>query len=61
MKDKRIKMDCPFCGHDKSDIQLIVCFKNLSGTFVEVKCPECGVKFTGYGKENIINKWNRRV
>ena len=61
MTDKRIKIDCPFCGHNKSDIQVIECFKNSKGCYVEVRCPECGVKFSGYGKQRMIDKWNRRV
>lgn len=62
MTDKRIKMDCPFCGHDKSDIQVItVGSRKKEGVWVEVRCPECGVRFSGYGKQNIINKWNRRI
>lgn len=61
MTDKRIKMDCPFCGNDKSNIQVIVICKIKDGNYCEIYCPECGVKFSGFGKQNIINKWNRRV
>lgn len=60
MTDKRIKEDCPFCGHDKSDIQIVDYGKSSKGYFVEIRCPECGVKFSGYGKQNMIDKWNRR-
>lgn len=61
MTDKRIKMDCPFCGHDKSNIQVIVSWENKNGKYCEVRCPKCGVKFAGYGKQNMIDKWNCRV
>ena len=61
MTDKRIKMDCPFCGHDKSDIQIITFGKNKNGVFGEIYCPECGAKFSGLGKQNLIDKWNRRI
>lgn len=61
MTDKRIKMDCPFCGHDKSDIQIVTMGRSSQGVFAEIRCPECGVKFSGYGKQNMIDKWNRRV
>ena len=60
MTDKRIKEDCPFCGHDKSDIQLHLIGNTSKGNYVEVYCPECGVRFIGYGKQNVIDKWNRR-
>ena len=60
MTDKRIKEDCPFCGHDKSDIHLYLIGHNNKGNYVEIGCPECGVKFSGYGKQNMIDKWNRR-
>ena len=61
MTDKRIKMDCPFCGHDKSDIQITELVKCKNGNYCEIYCPECGAKFSGYGKQNVIDKWNRRV
>lgn len=61
MTDKRIKMDCPFCGCDKSNIQVIVAWENNNGKYCEVRCPDCNVKFTGYGKQNMIDKWNCRV
>lgn len=60
MTDKRIKEDCPFCGHDKSDIQLYLIGHDIDGYLVEVSCPECGVKIIGCGKQNTIDKWNRR-
>ena len=61
MTDKRIKMDCPFCGHDKSDIQIVILEGNKNGAIGEIRCPNCGVKFSGFGKQNLIDKWNRRV
>ena len=56
MIDKRIKLDCPFCGHKKEDIQI-----KVMGQYHEIYCPKCEVKFTGTSKEEIINKWNCRV
>jgi hypothetical protein len=60
MTDKRIKEDCPFCYHDKSDIQVYLLAKCKEGNYVEVSCPEYGAKFVGFGKQNMIDKWNRR-
>lgn len=61
MNDKRIKEDCPFCGMDKSDIQISVIFKDKNkGKFVKLYCPKCFCSFEGYGIMNIIDKWNTR-
>lgn len=61
MNDKRIKEDCPFCGTDKSKIQVTVIFNNKThGKFVKVFCPNCFCFFEGYGIMNIISKWNLR-
>lgn len=61
MTDKRIKEDCPFCGMNKTQIQVIVHFKDKDkGKYVTVSCPKCGCEFKGYGIMNIIAKWNTR-
>ena len=61
MNDKRIKEDCPFCGTDKSQIQISTIFKNKDkGKFVEIYYPNCNCNFQGYGIMNIIAKWNTR-
>lgn len=58
MTDKRIKMDCPFCHTKPEQIQVKMVSK-LSN-FVIVECPNCGCSFSGKGKQNLIDKWNRR-
>lgn len=59
MTDKRIKEDCPFCGIDKSQIQVIVPFVDkIRGKYTIVSCPNCHCEFKGYGVMNIIDKWN---
>ena len=58
MTDKRIKMDCPFCHTEPEKIQVKM-MKGQSG-YGEIRCPNCGAGFTGTGKQNLIDKWNRR-
>ena len=58
MTDKRIKMDCPFCHTPPEEIQLkIIVPKQHYG---HIYCPNCGCTCTGVGKQNLIDKWNRR-
>lgn len=58
MTDKRIKMECPFCHTPAEQIQI----KMIAHTtnFGQIFCPKCGCNFTGSGKQNLIDKWNRR-
>lgn len=58
MTDKRIKMDCPFCHTPPDKIQIT--FMGNSTSYGQIKCPECGCTFSGSGKQNLIDKWNRR-
>jgi Lar family restriction alleviation protein len=53
-QDKRIKMDCPFCGEKYENIQI----KKL-GSVAILECT-CGCQFTGNSKQELIDKWNRR-
>ena len=57
MTDKRIKMDCPFCGHKHDDIQIV----SYGKEYHELRCPECKCKFTGTSKLKLIDRWNCRV
>ena len=57
MTDKRIKMDCPFCGTPKERIQVKVI---RTGALVRLFCPTCGCEFTGQSKTEVISKWNCR-
>lgn len=58
MVDKRIKMGCPFCGMDKDNIQIKVVRLGLG----KVYCPQCKATFEILeGKQNAIDRWNRRV
>lgn len=59
MTDKRIKMDCPFCGTDKTKIELVAPIKAFA--YAEVCCPNCGARVVGHGKMDAISKWNCRV
>ena len=54
--DKRIKMDCPFCGRKKEDIQIITYSKN----YHELRCPKCKCTFIGTSKQELIDRWNCR-
>lgn len=58
MTDKRIKMDCPFCHTPPEQIQIKMIIVKLH--FGQIFCPNCGCNFTGEGKQNLIDKWNRR-
>ena len=57
MIDKRIKMDCPFCGNKKENIQLIT----YSKTYHKLYCPKCECTFTGKSKQELIDRWNCRI
>ena len=57
MTDKRIKMDCPFCGCKKEDIQLIP----YSKSYYELRCSKCGCTFKGSSKQELIDRWNCRM
>jgi len=57
MKDKRIKMECPFCHCPAEHIQI----KSINVGCYRVECPECGATFNSWtNKQEAINKWNRR-
>lgn len=56
MTDKRIRMDCPFCGNSKENIQLISPLKG----YAEIRC-QCGVVIKGHSKQEVIDKWNCRA
>lgn len=58
MTDKRIKMECPFCHCPPERIELKIFSPKMC--YGEIFCPDCGCHFTGVGKQNLINKWNRR-
>lgn len=61
--DKRIKMDCPFCHTPAHQIQLSgQAVKRPGGSTFQgvIRCPTCGCSFSGEGKQNLIDKWNRR-
>ena len=57
MVDKRIKMDCPFCGHKKDDIHII----SYNKIYHKLYCPECKCEFIGTSKQELIDKWNCRI
>jgi transcription elongation factor Elf1 len=58
MTDKRIKLDCPFCHTKAEEIQIKIWNqKTKDGT---IYCPNCGCAFHGEGRQNLIDKWNRR-
>lgn len=57
MTDKRIKLDCPFCGEKKNNIQIITYNK----TYHELRCPKCKCTFTGTSKQELIDRWNCRA
>lgn len=57
MTDKRIKMDCPFCGQKKEDIQIT----SYGKTYKKIYCPKCHCTFEGTSKQEIIDRWNCRV
>ena len=57
MIDKRIKLDCPFCGNKKENIQLIT----YSKTYHKLHCPKCECTFTGTSKQELIDRWNCRI
>lgn len=65
MTNKRIKMDCPFCGCPKDDIQLMIVGsqRKKEGKWVRIQCPnpDCNVEFHGFGVQNMIDRWNRRI
>ena len=56
MTDKRIKMDCPFCGTTKDKIEL-----TKFGSLIRIHCPTCNVYFSSSSKQDAIDSWNRRV
>ena len=57
MTDKRIKENCPFCGHPANDIQLKVFREGLT----KIYCPSCKATFEGIeGKQKMIDRWNTR-
>ena len=56
MTDKRIKMDCPFCGQKKENIQI----NSYNKTWHELHCPKCRCTFTGTAKQELIDRWNCR-
>ena len=57
MTDRRIKEPCPFCGTKAEDIQII----HYKDGINKIKCPNCNVTFDGfYGKQEVIDMWNRR-
>lgn len=56
MTDKRIKMDCPFCGHKKEDIQISTYGKK----YHKLYCPKCNCTFEGTSKQELIDRWNCR-
>jgi len=58
MTDKRIKMECPFCHCPSKRIEIKIISPKMH--YGEICCPDCGCHFTGIGKQNLINKWNRR-
>jgi transcription elongation factor Elf1 len=58
MTDKRIKMDCPFCHTPPEQIQ--ICIISKKEHYGQIYCPICGCTFSGQGKQNLIDKWNRR-
>lgn len=56
MTDKRIKMDCPFCGCSMKEIQI-----KVIGKYVRLECPKCAVCFSDTSKQSVIDRWNRRI
>ena len=52
MTDKRIKMDCPFCGQKKENIQI----NSYNKTWHELHCPKCRCTFTGTSKQELIDR-----
>lgn len=58
MTDKRIKMECPFCHYPPERIEIKIFSPKMR--YGEIFCLDCGCTFTGIGKQNLINKWNRR-
>lgn len=60
MTDKRIKMDCPFCGKDKTKIYLKE-YGYEDGRLTIIYCSGCGVEFHASSKQSAIDKWNCRV
>ena len=58
MTDKRIKMDCPFCHTKAEEIQIKIWDKKTK--YGVIYCPNCGCAFHGEGRQNLIDKWNRR-
>ena len=58
MTDKRIKMSCPFCYTKADKIEIKIWNQNTKNGIIY--CPNCGCSFTGTGKQNLIDKWNRR-
>ena len=63
MTDKRIKVDCPFCHTPPEQIQIKIITNqhNQKGlNYGHIFCPNCGCMFAGNGKQNLIDKWNRR-
>ena len=58
MEDKRIKMDCPFCHTPPEKIQIKIIARVTN--YGQIFCPNCGCSFYGQGKQNLIDKWNRR-
>lgn len=56
--DKRIKEDCPFCHTPAERIQIIIYEKRNNHGYIY--CPNCGCQFSGEGKQNLIDMWNRR-
>ena len=57
--DKRVKLNCPFCGAPACTIQVIKVGSNYS----EIRCPRqgCEAKITGSSNQDVISRWNRRV
>ena len=58
MTDKRIKMECPFCHTSAEQIQVQI-YSDLTHSG-RIYCPTCRVQFSGQGKQNLIDMWNRR-
>lgn len=56
MTDERIKEDCPFCGCKAKRIEVAKIIKDKHQIF----CPDCGVCFGYFSKQDCIDKWNRR-
>lgn len=63
--NKNILKPCPFCGWDIGDNQPFITEKevghDLYSSVHAIQCDECGVMMYGETREEVIEKWNRRV